>query len=253
MEAVDTMPATPRVVRERHGRFVVRRVADVAVAVVLEQLLSNPDELFRRGQRVDSGRPGGRRDCMYITVAGQAFFIKRYNCLGWRYRIRHFLRPSRALRSWRAGLALLRAGVRTPVPQLCLEERTLRLLGPAYLVCEGLPGAVQLLEIWPQFSFAEQREALMRLAEQIGSMHQCRIIHGDINWRNILVQDNAGQRAYYFVDLDGSRRARYLKAARAERDIGHFIRDLRRCGGSDDLEAFFLDRWRKQSGLFCNA
>ena len=83
-------------------------------------------------------------------------------------------------------------------------------------------------------------------------MHRCRIIHGDTNWRNVLVQNVAGKRTFYLVDLDGSRKVRDLKAARAERDINHFIRDLRRSSGDDELESLFMNCWRENSGLFSN-
>lgn len=228
-------------------------VEDPTIRIVLEQLLADPEGMFLRGQVVDSGRPGVRRDCLHINVEGQAYFIKRYNCLGWRYRLRHLLRPSRALRSWRAGRALLQGGVLTAAPLLCLEERRFRLLGPAYLVCEGLEGAIQLLELWPQLDIDEQREALIGLADLLGRMHRRRIIHGDINWRNILVQNVAGKRTFYLVDLDGSRRVRHLKAARAERDIHHFIRDLRRSCGGEELESLFIKYWRDSSGLSSKA
>jgi tRNA A-37 threonylcarbamoyl transferase component Bud32 len=249
MEVVAANETVMNLLKERRGRYVVRRTDGIDVNGILEQILLDPDDLYCRGQIVDSGRPGVRRDCLHITVAGQDYFIKRYNCIDWRYRFRHLFRPSRALRSWRAGWALLRAGVPTPVPQLCLEERTFRLLGSAYLVCAGLPGSVQFLELWPRLSSSEQKEALKDLAVLIGRMHWHRIIHGDINWRNILVRSSAEKPTYYFVDLDGSRRVSRLKACRAERDIGHFIRDLRRCGGDQGLENLFLEQWRSAAGF----
>ena len=116
--------STVPTVKKRYGCYVVRLIENVAVSIVLEQILSDPEELFLRGQIVDSGRPGVRRDCSHVTVGDKAYFIKRYNCLNWRYRFRHLLRPSRALRSWRAGHALLQGGVPTPTPLLCLEAAT---------------------------------------------------------------------------------------------------------------------------------
>ncbi|MEZ4485274.1 MAG: lipopolysaccharide kinase InaA family protein [Syntrophotaleaceae bacterium] len=180
-------------VKERHSRYIVHRTGDAAAGVVLDRMLTDSEELFRCGQAVDSGRPGERRDCLQVDIAGQSCFIKRYNCLGWRYRLGHLLRPSRALRSGGRAGCCCRQGADSH-PRLCLEERTFRLLGRAYLVCAGLTDAVQLLELWPQLAIAEQQEALTRLAELIGRMHRRRIIHGDINWRNILVRQETEQR-----------------------------------------------------------
>ncbi len=237
-------------VAERHKGFCVHRL-DFAESIRLrDQLLPDPGKLFRKGRLLSGGRTGMLRDWGIVRVDGRDYFIKRYNCLGWGYRIKHLPRPSRALRAWRAGLQLLHHGLATPLPLLCIEKRHLRLLGEAYLVCPCIEGAQQLLDLWPRLSSDEKRDYLFRLAEDIAAMHRHHFCHGDINWRNIMVQKEGAEVKFYFIDLDGSKFAGELTAERGKRDVGHFIRDLRRCGGEQELEELFLQQWRKQSGLF---
>jgi len=58
-------------IRERWGRYVLRRVENPAADLVLQRMLVDPDELFFQGAAVDNGRFDVRRDCVYITITGQ--------------------------------------------------------------------------------------------------------------------------------------------------------------------------------------
>lgn len=234
------------VITARNGAFHCHYVTDLPQEIVRTFLQSDPDELFSRGEAVDSGRSGNPRDLARVMVAGKAFFLKRYNCQGRFYRIKNMFRRSRAQRAMRAGHLLLAAGVATPRPLICLEERSWRLLGRSYLVCPFLEGGRSMLDLWPELDATQRDLYMRRLGRLMGLLHSCGIIHGDSNWRNIVVREERGQDPqFWFVDLDGVRYYRRLKVARAERDIGHFLRDLTRNGASEEYTRLFRHHWQQ--------
>jgi tRNA A-37 threonylcarbamoyl transferase component Bud32 len=233
-----------RLVTERCAGYRVFRLPGADAEQLCRTLLPDPDRIFWQGDRVDSGRKGNPRDLARIVVDGRSYFVKRYDSRNWQYRVKNMLRFSRARRCMRAGQALLESGVLTPRPLLCLDRRTWRLLGPSYLVCPFLEDAVSLLDLWPDLDAARREELLGLAGRMFGALHGRGIVHGDTNWRNILVR-NAGQGSeFWLVDLDGTRFYRRLPFARAERDIGHFLRDLQRCGEGDQVAGLFRHHWR---------
>jgi tRNA A-37 threonylcarbamoyl transferase component Bud32 len=180
-----------------------------------------------------------------VKVGKQFYFIKRYNCRGWKYRVKNMFRISRARRAMQAGQALQACGIRTPQPLVCLEERRFFLLGSSYLVCTFLEDTLSLLELWPDLDDKRRVEILRQVAELFGIMHRRGIVHGDSNWRNILVRNASEKPEFWIVDLDGTRRYRRLTASRAERDIGHFLRDLTRSGAGEEFARLFRSHWER--------
>jgi tRNA A-37 threonylcarbamoyl transferase component Bud32 len=231
-------------VTARYGAFRVFCLPGDEVEQLCRTLLPDPDQIFWQGDRVDSGRKGNPRDLARILIGGRSYFVKRYDSRDWRYRVKNMLRFSRARRCMRAGRALLKRGVLTPRPLLCLDRRTWRLLGPSYLVCPFLEDAVSLLELWPDLDAARRVEVLRLAGRMFGALHGRGIVHGDSNWRNILVRNAWQDPEFWLVDLDGTRFHRRLPFARAERDIGHFLRDLRRCGEGGQAADLFRHHWR---------
>ncbi|MCD4687902.1 MAG: lipopolysaccharide kinase InaA family protein [Desulfuromonadaceae bacterium] len=234
---------SPTVIESRSG-FVIRKNVNFQTNLLLEKLLADPESLFQSGQAVDNGLFDMRREHMIITVAGINYFVKRYKSLGLRHRLKVLRKPSQALRSWRGGLALLKAKIPTPAPLLLLQRRW---GGEAFLICCGLDNPMKLLELWPQLADYEKREVLVRLAELFGQMHNHHIYHGDLNWRNILVQRRDGKLFLSLVDLDGFRSAEHMTIEYAERDLKHFIPYLR-CYGGTGLESLFMKCWRNSIG-----
>lgn len=223
----------------------VFKLADIEPTLLCQALLPVPDVLFHKGERVDSGRVGNGCDRVRVEVESRPYFIKRYNCRGWTYRVKNMFRISRAHRAMRAGQALLACGILTPKPLVCLEERTFFLLGSSYLVCPFLEDTVSLMQLWPNLDNTRRVEILQRTAELFGIMHRHGIVHGDSNWRNILVRNSLETPEFWLVDLDGTRRYRRLSYARAERDIGHFLRDLTRSGADGASARLFRDHWKR--------
>jgi len=74
-------------------------------------------------------------------------------------------------------------------------------------------------------------------------MHRCGLLHGDLNWRNVLVREISRSLEVYFVDLDGCRDAGGVTRERAEKDMSHFFRDLHRNQATGEETALFMASW----------
>ncbi len=215
-----------------------------AAQALAASLLPDPDRLFANGEPVSSAWRSTATDKARIRLAGQDYFVKRYNCQGAGYRVKNLLRPSRALRSWTNGLRFQQAQVPTVLPVLCLEERFWGLLGRSWVVFPYLSDAESLLGVWPALAGPAQEETLFTLAEIFGRMHRQGIFHGDLNWRNILVQRNREGLQYLLIDLDACHyRSRY-RAQCAHADLKHFYRDMQRAAVAAVLSDEFQKIWR---------
>lgn len=236
-----------RELSERRGPFLVWRRDTAEAEGLLGRLLPDPDLLLAAGREIPSPWRGEATHKVRLCLDGRDYFLKRYNCSGWRYRIKNAIRPSRALRSWRAVGHFMARGVPTPEPLICLEERHLRLLGRSYLLFPFLAGeAVSFLDLWPRLGAGERQQSLERLGELIGAMHRQGLLHGDLNWRNILALREGDELRFSLVDLDGSRLVATVTDALATRDLDHFLRDLGRTGADRLLAELFLDSWRRE-------
>lgn len=238
--------AEGRAVFERRGPFRVWRQDSVEAEALLGQLLPDPDHLFAQGEELSSPWRGEATDKVRVTHAGREYFLKRYNCGGWAYRLKNAFRRSRARRSWLAVRRFVERQVPTPAPLLCLEERRLRLLGRSFLLFPFIAGeAGSFLDLWPRLTGTQRHECLSRLGEIVGRMHHRGLLHGDLNWRNILAAREGGGLRFYLVDLDGSRLVTTMSQRQAVRDLDHFLRDLERSGAGPELREAFLGHWRR--------
>ncbi len=233
---------------QRFGPFIIYASPAASVTQeVLQALLPEPDAVFVQGETLPSPWGGIDTDKRRIHIAGRDYFAKRYNCMGWLYPVKNILRPSRALRSWRAARTLQSRRVPTPAPLFCMEERHYGLLGRSYIVFPFFEDGVDLLNLWPQLDAREQETCLAGFAAVIGHMHSQGVYHGDTNWRNIFVRRQGLTWAFFFIDLDGSFCLAKPRKDKAERDLQHFLRDLERHQVSPQLRDLFVKRWEQAS------
>ncbi len=237
--------ASAVLLRERRGPYRIGRVAGADSARLRDALWPDPGRLFDQGEAIQSRWQTRATDKVVVSVQGVSYFLKRYNCPGWGYRLKNVFRKSRGERSWEAAWLFQRLGIPTPLPLVWMEERRWRLLGTSILAFPNLCASRSLLEYWPGARGEEQLRILRRAAVVIGNMHRAGVLHGDLNWRNLLVQEEGGAPEILLVDLDGYRQAGSLGVKDAEKDLAHFLRDLKRSGASEALGDHFRQTWRQ--------
>lgn len=235
---------------ERHGVFRVWRRRTPEAEQLLAAMLPDPDRIFTQGEKLASPWRGAATSKRRVMIGSGDYFLKRYNSEGWIYRLKNALRPSRAVRAWQAVEAYHVRGVSTPIPLLCLEERQGLLLGRAYLLfpfIAGQPGS--FLDLWPSLTDTERCTCLGKLGSILGNMHRQGLLHGDLNWRNILAVRQGDGFDFWLVDLDGSRIVAKSGFELAMKDLCHFYRDMERAQLDVALKRVFDDSWRSASGL----
>lgn len=231
-----------RFVSEQRGLFKVHRVRSEESEALLVALLPDPDLLLERGETFKAGRTVR---AARIEVDGRSYFLKRYNCKSWGYRIKNAVRRSRAVRTWLVSWGFRVRDLPTPKPLLCIEERRFRLLGRSYLVSEFVGGAIRLTDLWPGLDVQSRGGVLAKLGCLLGRMHRFGCLHGDLKWNNILLRPADGDREVVLTDLDGSRVYSRLNFDKAKKDLKRFLRDLSLKGQDDRNQSLFFGCWKK--------
>jgi len=139
--------------------------------------------------------------------------LKRPLARNWRRRLSQMLPPSRSLRAWRVGHALLHRHLPTPRPLAVLERRVGPLVLDSLLITEAIPGAIDLeahlrrlqgtcaASAWHRHKLrlCGQLAGLLRQLDEHGFYHR------DCKASNILVVQQPELRLLW-IDLDGLRR-----------------------------------------------
>lgn len=227
---------------KRNG-FTVLFSKRAGIEDVLEELLGDPDRLLDQGQIFKAGNTvrAGR-----IELNGKSYFLKRFNCKGWSYRLKNAFRRSRAVRSWLVSWGFRIRSLPVPEPLVCLEERRMRLLGRSYLLFEFVEQTEPLAKVWSRFDAAERRGFLIRLALLVGRLHLFGGLHGDLKWSNFLV---GGQRDndVCLTDLDGSKILGPGKYRNKRKDLERFLVDLSKTQTGHEDTTLFVKCWERWS------
>jgi len=229
--------------KEKRNGFTVLFSKRAGIEDLLDGLLADPDRLLDEGQIF---KAGNTVRAARIELNGKSYFLKRFNCKGFGYRLKNAFRRSRAVRSWLVSWGFRHRSLPVPEPLICLEERRLRLLGRSYILFEFIEQTESLAKIWPQLDAAARRGLLTRLALLLGRLHLFGGLHGDLKWSNILV---CGQtdKELYLIDLDGSKIVGPGKHRAKSKDLERFLVDLIQAQPDDNNIAFFLKCWERWS------
>jgi len=144
---------------------------------------------------------------------GREFYLKIYypsRVLG---SFKDLFRHSKAFRALKQGAALSQRGFHVPLTIAAGEERSLRLLGKAFLLTLGVGGSPLPLFLRESSSFPldgpalrSKREYIKELALATHRLHGCGFVHGDLVPSNILVQAQDGRVTFFYMDNDRTRR-----------------------------------------------
>jgi tRNA A-37 threonylcarbamoyl transferase component Bud32 len=136
--------------------------------------------------------------------------VKRPLARNGRRRLRLLCAPSRSLRGWRIGHALLHRDIPTARPLAVLERRVGPLVFDSLLLTELIPGALDLDAYLRREHAARsdaewyrhKRELGSLLARHLRLLPERRFVHRDCKAQNILVTAHGGLRLVW-IDMDG--------------------------------------------------
>jgi hypothetical protein len=153
------------------------------------------------------------RAVLSAEAEGLPVIIKRPLARDRRRRLRHLFRPSRSMRGWRTGYALLNRDIPAARPLAVLERRVGPLVLDSVLLTEALPGAVDLEAYLrrefegrsPASWWRQKREVGNLLVECVRQLADRGFIHRDCKAQNVLVVAQPQLRMLW-VDMDGLKR-----------------------------------------------
>lgn len=183
-------------------------------ASLVDALWSAPQHLMQDGTPI---RARSARSLVRLHWNTAEYVVKHYREPSWRHGLKQLVQRSRAMQTWTISHALADAGISTPRPVACLENRLGPLRRDSYLVYPYVPGATlrtYLERLEPPTSAIDDlrhqlAELWQRLAAVGASLH-------DAHLANFIV--GQGHRLWV-IDLDKARlhRSQYLAAARRRR------------------------------------
>ena len=117
-----------------------------------------------------------------------------------------FLGASRPLQELRLLVEAEGAGINVPEVLGLLIERGPAGLTRADLVTLFIPGSIDLLSYYRGEAPRRKREVIAETAREVLRMHRSGIFHGDLQLKNILLQETPFGRRVFILDFDKARR-----------------------------------------------
>lgn len=201
---------------------------------MVERLWNEPDQVMASANMLKDGDR-----CTVVRVSGDSSAalnakvadpntctLKRYNLKTRLHTAVHLPLRSRARWSWLNGRRLIAAGIPTPMPLACIEERRHGFLHlRSYLLTEFVPGRALLDLVQAGEARGPMLADLARQFTRIWqTLGQLRAGHGDMKATNFIVDP---QEKLWLIDLDGLRIHRSGLLLRRERrnDLVRFMRN----------------------------
>ena len=137
-----------------------------------------------------------------VQSGALAYYGKQYRCRG--RHLRRFMGRSRARAEWENLAIFQLLGLKTARPVAFGED----VGGRGIVVTEAVPGAVDLATLARTASLvlnapAFQQSVVARLAHATATLHRAGFGHGDLKWRNVLV--NTETREVFLIDCPQGR------------------------------------------------
>jgi serine/threonine protein kinase len=168
--------------------------------------------------------------------------IKKFRTLGVD-KLKSFFLASKAQKAWRGSLALVDAGLGTPLPVAYLEKRKGVFLQQSYFLSEYISGMAEIRGLFRELSSGALDELLEELACCLSRCAEAGIDHRDLSDGNILVQKVPGRQNRFFL-LDTNR-------IRCKKRVGTLrgIKSLIRLGIPRDHQKIFLAHYVHRPGI----
>jgi hypothetical protein len=226
--------ASPQSERSNTHRRSFARVAHYSTSLpddLIAALWTAPESLVDRGEAL---RSGGARQTVRLIWNSQPFVLKHYVEPSWRHALKQTVQTSRARTTWIFTHRLADAGVATPRPVACIENRWGAIRRDSFLMYPYVEG--RTLRSYFAGEAKESPSLSDRLWQQLRELWQrlleLRVSLGDTNLGNFIISP-AGQ--LWLIDLDKSR-FHFMAAAAAPRQHRawqQLLRSAAKCGTTD--------------------
>ena len=153
--------------------------------------------------------------------------VKQFRIQGPRQRLKRWLSGDRAIKSWRAGLRLMAAGVATPEPVMLILSSDPR--GPSFYVTRLVESFVEMRYLFralkqdcleAEFPGVDRRGLFEPLGRYLRRLHDARFRHRDLSIGNLLVTDpGSPEQAFQLIDLNRARLGARLGVHGRTRDL----------------------------------
>lgn len=200
---------------------------------LIEQLWREPSSLIRTGQLL---RRTGLRRTVRVTWDAKQYVLKHYRPTYW-----HFVRqlPSRswAFATFKATIRLINAGISTPRPVACVENRWGSLRRDSFLMYEYVEGIT--LRSYLKGKAKHPQPLTDNLSRQLRDLWQrladLRASIADAHTGNFIVCP-AGR--LWVIDLDKARfhRVGFMATRWQERGWDKFVRSAAKCGTTNVMQ-----------------
>ncbi len=152
----------------------------------------------------------------FISLGSTSLFFKRFTNHPWTSALQRMTGRDRVSRNWRVTQRLQAHGVAIPAPHAAIWGQD-----TSWYLSEAIIGA-ETLEATARQSgpAASTTSGLCKTAvDQLIRLHDAGIVHGDLKWGNLLVQNGR----VIITDLDSARIKRLVRPNAATKDLARFL------------------------------
>jgi RIO kinase 1 len=187
--------------------------------------------------------------------SSQKVFVKKFLFKGRIHSLKSFFYQHRAQIMWKVSWHLLRHSVSVPLPEGYLLKKRGPICSEGYFFSKAVgtcPSLDELTKDSEQLNKRLSSGGLNRvLAHCVAAMHDSGTTHGDLKWKNILV--DADENQLWLTDLDASKIYReHLGPKRVARDLARFVLSGLEAGVGGTTLAVFLNHYARHRNLNLN-
>lgn len=225
-------------VQRRFNDLYLSYIDDAAVNFINSG--QTPSEWFERA--VVKLKASCTRDAgLVVGTENRTLFVKRFKLNRWQRLFRPLVKD-RALQAFNLSMELIRSGISVPRPFAAVRDFNGRPKA-TYFISEALLHTQTLQSIIKNTDNPDSKLDLIKyLAGEIARLHRAGFFHGDMKWKNIMLNPDRLDRIY-FVDLDSSGSLKSSRDSRYARDLARFCVDIFEILDTEDLIHDFLEAY----------